>query len=305
MIENKIEGLIAAPFTPMEDDGSINANIIKDYASKLKNDGVSGVFICGTTGEGMLLSSNERKLVTESWINEQSENFKVIVHVGTTSYKTSKKLAQHAQEIGAYAFGCMAPVFLKPKRIEELVGFCAEVANGAKEIPFYYYHIPSISGVNFLMNEFIEIAKYQIPNFRGVKFTDNNLMDLFQCLQIDDGRWDILHGYDELLLAGLAFGANGAIGSTYNFMAPLYNSIIENFRNGNIDEARKNQAFSIKVIKILNNYEGAIVAGKALMKSIGIDCGNCRLPLKTLGVNEYEKMKNELDDIGFYKYLSL
>lgn len=248
----KIKGLIAAPFTPMDGNGSINVDMICSYAAKLKDDGLNGVFICGTTGEGMLMTSEERKTVTEHWVAEQTDNFKVIVHVGTTSSKQSNELARHAQKTGAYAVGCMGPMFLKPARVEELVGFCAEVASGAPDLPFYYYHIPSISGIDFSMSEFIKMAATRIPNFNGIKFTDNNFMEMQQCLNLDNGKWDILHGFDELLLAGLVFGAKGGVGSTYNFMAPLYNGIIKDFENGNIENARKKQAISVKVINVLN-----------------------------------------------------
>lgn len=229
---NKIQGLIAAPFTPMKPDGSINPDVIPTYAKKLRSDGIVGVFICGTTGEGMLMTNEERKLIAEKWVPEQTDSFKVIVHVGTTSAKQSKELAAHAQKTGCYAVGCMGPMFLKPSRVEELVGFFAEVASGSPDLPFYYYHIPSVTGIELSVSGFIKKAAGQIPNLSGIKFTHNNFMDMQQCLELDNGKWDILHGYDELLLAGLAFGAKGAVGSTYNFMAPLYNGIIADFEGG-------------------------------------------------------------------------
>ncbi len=116
---------------------------------------------------------------------------------GATSAKQSKDLAGHAQKAGAYAVGTMGPVFLKPTRVEELVGFCAEVASGAPDLPFYYYHIPSVSGIELSMIEFIRKAALHIPNFSGIKFTHNNFMEMQQCLHLDNGKWDILHGFDE------------------------------------------------------------------------------------------------------------
>ena len=297
----KIKGLIAAPFTPMKEDGSVNVNVISSYAAKLKNDRLNGVFICGTTGEGMLMGLYERKLVAEQWIAEQTGDFRVIVHVGTTSSKQSNELAKHAQKSGAYALGCMGPLFLKPSRVEELVGFCAEVASGAPDLPFYYYHIPSVSGIDLSMSEFIKQASIGIPSFAGIKFTDNNFMELQQCLNLDDGKWDILHGYDELLLAGLSFGAIGAVGSTYNYMAPLYYGIIDDFENGNIEEARKKQAKSVDIINILIKHGGAIVTGKAIMKTMGVDCGNCRLPLKNLDEVQFKDLIKDLESVGFYE----
>jgi N-acetylneuraminate lyase len=293
----KIDGLIAAPVTPYLPDGEVNTGIIKDYAEKLKRDGLKGVFICGTTGEGMLLTREERKTVAEEWVKYNSPDFKVIVHVGTTSSKQSKDLAAHAQKIGAYAIGSMGPIFLKPAKLAELLGFCADLASGAPKLPFYYYHIPSLSGVHFPMPDFIKEASGQIPNFRGIKFTDSNFMAMQQCMQLDAGKWDILHGFDELLLAGLALGAKGAVGSTYNYMAAHYNQIITAFENGQIDEAREKQAISVKVVEVLLKYGGAVVAGKALMKHVGIDCGPCRLPLKNLDEKSLKNLSDEINAI--------
>ncbi len=301
---NKITGLIAAPFTPMESNGEINPAVIPSYANKLKTDGVKGVFICGTTGEGMLMTGDERKMIAEKWIIEQTDDFKVIVHVGTTSAKQSKELGTHAQEIGAYAVGCMGPMFLKPTRVDELVGFFTEVASGSPDLPFYYYHIPSVAGIDVSVSEFLKKAADQIPNLAGVKFTHNNFMDMQHCLALDIGKWDILHGYDELLLAGLVFGAKGAVGSTYNFMAPLYNNIIDDFEAGNIKEAKEKQLLSVKIIEILLRFNGALVAGKNIMKMIGIDCGGCRYPLNNLTNNEFEKLNNELKKSGFFKLIN-
>ncbi|SHJ79634.1 N-acetylneuraminate lyase [Tangfeifania diversioriginum] len=297
----KITGLIAAPFTPMYEDGSLNTGIIPAYAAKLKNDQLSGVFICGTTGEGMLMTPEERMKVAEKWIHEQTKEFKVIVHVGTTSSKQSNDLARHAEKNRAYGIGCMGPSFLPPTHVDELVGFCAEIAEGAPGLPFYYYHIPSISGVKISMVEFIQKAKERIPNLAGIKFTDNNFMDMQQCMKLDKGKWDILHGYDELLLAGLAFGAKGAVGSTYNFMATLYYGVMEDFENGNLDAAREKQAFSVRVVEVLNKYGGAIAAGKALMKQAGVDCGPNRLPIKNLQGINYENFTKEIESLGVLK----
>lgn len=296
---NKIKGLIAAPYTPMKSNGKVNLGVIPQYAEKLKNDGLKGIFLCGTTGEGMLMTNEERKDVAEKWIAEQTNNFKVIVHVGTSSTKQSKDLAAHAKSAGSYAVGCMGPIFLKPTRIEELVAFNKEVAAGAPDLPFYYYHIPSVSGINLSMNEFIKLAAQQIPNFAGIKFTDNNFMEMQQCLNMDNGKWDILHGFDELLLAGLSFGAKGAVGSTYNFLAPLYNQIIVDFENQRMEAARKKQITSVKIISVLNSYGGAIVAGKRLMKTVGIDCGDLRLPVPTFDENIHDQFIKDLEKAGF------
>jgi N-acetylneuraminate lyase len=304
MIINKTKGLIAAPFTGMDSDGKINVKNVSSYADHLKKMQVKGVFVAGTTGEGMLMTDNERLEVIEAWISQKSDDFRVIAHAGSTSISSAKLLASESARLGAEAIGIMGPPFLAPKGVNELVEFSKDVALSAPELPFYYYHIPALSGVDFPMSEYLDVAKNKIPNLAGIKFTDNNFMEMTKCISMDNGKWDILHGYDELLLAGLSFGASGAVGSTYNFMAPLYYGIIEDFENGNIVEAREKQRKSIEVINILIKYKGALVSGKALLGLIGIECGQCRKPLQSLSVNEMKAFERELKDCGFFEMVN-
>ncbi len=301
MIIYKTKGLIAAPFTAMDKNGSLNLEIIDSYGSHLKRMGVKGAFVAGTTGEGMLLSDEERLSVIKAWVDQKTDSFRIIAHAGSTSLSSAKTIARESAKAGADAIALMGPPFLGPKGVNDLADFCAEVALAAPEIPFYYYHMPSLSGVYISMTEFLSQAKDSIPNLAGIKYTDNNLMEMSNCLSLDNGKWDILHGYDELLIAGLAFGAQGAVGSTYNFIAPLYYGIIEDFQKGDIERAREKQRKSIEFIDILIRYHGALVSGKALMRLLGIDCGACRKPLPNLTPDELVNFESELRDWGLFK----
>lgn len=168
------EGLIAATFTPFHADGSLNLDIIPNYALRLKEDGVKGVFVCGSSGEGLLMETEERKAVAEAWIPFSEDQFRVIVHVGSTSSKTARDLSSHAASIGADAIGCMGPCCFQPRDAQSLTAFCAEVASAASELPFYYYHIPTTSGVYVKMNDFLQVAGKVIPNLAGIKYTNND-----------------------------------------------------------------------------------------------------------------------------------
>lgn len=296
-----IKGLIAAPFTPMLSDGSLNLEKVKKYANKLKNEGVNGVFVCGTTGEGILMNSHERKSVVNEWIKFKSENFKIIVHVGNSSYSSSVRLAKHSQEMGADAIATMGPGFLSPTDVHSLIDYCEPIACAAPELPFYYYHMPSVSHVEVPMKKFLEEAQLRIPNLAGIKFSHNNLMEFQQCIELNNGRFEILHGSDEILLAGLSLGAVGAVGSTFNYMPSCYHEIISHFESRNFQEARILQQYSVKVVEILKKYGGAVRAGKAIMDLIGIDCGPCRAPIKKITNKEKENLKNDLKCIGFFE----
>lgn len=301
---SKIEGLIAPVFTPMKDNGDITSEIIPRYAEDLKSKGLTGIFVSGSTGEGMLLTTEERKIITEAWAPYASSDFKFIVHVGSTSYRQSQELAAHASDNGAWAISCMGPAFLQPKTAGDLVEFCRQVASAAPEIPFYYYHIPMRSGVDISMVEFLKEGGKVIPNLAGIKFTHTNFMEMQQCIALENGRFDITHGPDESLLCGLAIGVKGAIGTSYNFIPGLYFDIIKSFNEGDILTARKLQQVSVKICVIMAKYRAGIVAGKAMEKMAGIDCGKCRAPLRSLNTTEYKNMKVELEEAGFFNLLA-
>lgn len=296
-----IQGFIAAPFTPMHNDGRINVFEIENYANSLKDDGLAGVFICGTTGEGILMTENERKEVANAWMKYKSEDFKIIVHVGSPSYKEAESLAMHSQEIGADAVATMGPCFLPPSDITSLIDYCEPIAKAASKIPFYYYHMPAISGVTVPMKDFLIQATSRIPNLAGIKFTHNNLMEMQQCMALNGGAFEILHGYDEVLLGGLALGVKGAVGSTYNYMVSCYKDVLNNFNEGDMEAAQKAQLYSVKMVEVLIKYGGGVRAGKEIMNLIGIECGPCRAPIKKFSNKEKLALKNDLEAIGFLK----
>lgn len=304
-MKKKIKGLIAPVFTPMKENGDINVNVIPQYAEKMKSNGLKGVFALGSSGEGMLLTTDERKTITEAWAPYASEEFKLIVHVGSTSYREAQELAKSAYACGAWAISCMGPTFLQPKTTKELVEYCRLIASATPDLPFYYYHIPVRSGIAINMLEFLKEGSKLIPNLAGIKFTHSNFMEMQQCISFNNGEFDITHGQDESLLCGLALGVQGAIGTTYNFVPNLYKKIIHSFNTGDLKTARELQRKSVEILEIIIKYRGGIVAGKAMMKMSGIDCGPCRSPLMTLSSSEEVEMKNDLEAINFFKYLSV
>ena len=160
--------MIDAPFTPFYENGEVNYEPIEAYAKMLQKNGLKGVFINGSSGEGYMLTEDERMKLAERWIEVAPEGFKVIVHVGSCCVKASKMLAEHAQKIGAWGIGAMAPPFPKVGRIEELVKYCEEIAAGAPNLPFYYYHIPAFNGA-FLP---IVFPILQVSNIRMRVYTN-------------------------------------------------------------------------------------------------------------------------------------
>jgi N-acetylneuraminate lyase len=151
--------------------------------------------------------------------------------------------------------------------------------------------------------EFLEAAADRIPNLAGAKFTYENLMDFIQCVRLAGGRYDVLFGRDEILLAGLAMGARGAVGSTYNFAAPVYHRLIAAFQQGDLATAQAEQARAVAMIDVFVRF-GGLSAGKAIMKLIGLDCGSPRLPLRTLTDTQESQLRQSLEQVGFFQFCS-
>lgn len=302
-MNSNLQGLIAAPHTPFNSDQSLALDIIPRQAAFLAHNGVTGAFICGTTGEGPSLTLDERRKIVETWKRSLAAQVKLVVHVGHLCMADSCALARHAQESGADAIAAIAPSFFKPASAEPLVEWCQQVALAAPKLPFYYYHMPAMTGVNLPVAEFLSQAHGRIPTLAGIKFTHEDLFDYGQAGAFANGRYCMLFGRDEILLAGLSLGATGAVGSTYNFAAPLYRSLMRAFSAGDLVTARAEQARARQFIAVLNRF-GGLAAGKAVMNMLGIDCGPMRRPLTTLSPQQTALLHRELEQIGFFQYCS-
>ena len=262
---------------------------------------LKGVFINGSSGEGYMLTEEERVALAEEWIKVSPKGFKVIVHVGSTCVKMSNKLARHAQKIGAWGTGAMASPFPKAGRVEELVKYCEEIACGAPDLPFYFYHIPALSGVFLPKLPFLQAVDGRIPNFAGIKYTFESIYEYNQCWHYKNNKFDMLHGQDETILPALAMGgAQGGIGGTTNYNGRALNGIIEAWNDGDLEKARELQNFSQDVINVICRYRGNIVGGKRIMKLIGLDLGKNRTPFQNMTNDEEAAMKKELEAINFF-----
>lgn len=300
-----LEGLIAAPFTPMYSDHSINIKIIPQYYELLKTNGITGAFICGSTGEGVSMTMREKMLVAEAWgaATKGNPDFKIMMFLGGTCIADCKELALHARQTGLYAVSITAPFYFKPRNIEALAEICIDVAAAVPDMPFYYYHIPVLTGVDFLMIDLLKQLDGRLANFAGVKYTHEDFMDFLSCMHFKDGRYDMLWGRDENMLPALALGAKGAVGSTFNYAAPLYREIVDAFYKGDLKKAQSLQQISIDMIRLLGKY-GGIATGKAYMKLLGLDCGGFRLPVKNMAAGAFELFRNEVEQMKFADFSS-
>ena len=299
----KIKGLIDAPFTPFHEDGSLNLAPIPEYAALLARNGLKGVFINGSSGEGYMLTEEERMQLAEAWMAAVPKDFKVIVHVGSTSVMSSRRLAEHAQQIGAWGIGAMATPFPKIGNIEQLCRYCEEIASAAPELPFYYYHIPAFNGAFLSMYDFLKAVDSRIPNFAGIKYTFESLYEYNRCRRYQNGKFDMLHGQDETILPCLAMGgAQGGIGGTTNYNGRCLTGILEAWEKGDLEKARQLQDFAQDVIDVICNFRGNIVGGKRIMKLIGLDLGPNRVPFMSVTEEEEQELRRQLEAIDFFSH---
>jgi N-acetylneuraminate lyase len=297
-----LRNLVAATFTPFRADGSVHFERIRPVIDHVIAQGASGLYVCGSTGEGPLLTTQERQAVALAHIQAAAQRVPVVIQVGHNSIEEARVLAAHAQRNGADAISATPPGYFKPDSMDSFIECMARIASGAPKLPFYYYHIPVLSGVRFDMVDFLQRAKDRIPNLRGIKFSDPNLHEMIACIEHDSGSFDILFGVDEMLLAGFAFGACGAVGSTFNFAAPLYLRIIEALSRGDVQEARKLQSLSAAMVRVIVGIGGR--GGlKATMEMVGADCGHSRLPTQTCSKEQRAKIRAGLEKIGFFEFV--
>lgn len=299
----KLKGLVAATHTPFTPDGQLNLGVIEKQAEHLLSNGVNAVFVGGSTGESHSLGVEERLALVNRWSEvTRSTNQQLIVHVGTNCLSDAKVMAAHAQSSGAVAISALAPSYFKPKSMDILIACCSEIAGSASNLPFYFYDIPVLTGVSFSMPDFLVLAPERIPNLVGLKFTNPDLMAYQKCLRIANGRYDIPWGVDEYLLAALACGAVGGVGSSYNFAAPIYHRLIRAFEAGDMESARIEQYRSVQLIDVLAKY-GYMGAAKSLMGFLGVDVGQPRLPNNSLPVSEQHQLRTALEQIGFFDWI--
>jgi N-acetylneuraminate lyase len=292
-------GLIPACHTPLYPDGGLNLGIVERQAELYLESGVRNVFVGGTTGEFASLSLDERMALAQRWCEVAGASIRVAVHVGHNCLAEAIALAAHARKTGASAVAVIAPSYFKPATIQDLIDFCVPIAAEAEPLPFYFYDIPSMTGVRLRMSEFLYQARFRIPTLRGLKYSNDDLLELQECVRLDHGAFDVLFGSDECLLAGLSLGIRGAVGSTYNFAAPVYQRLMRAFENHDLETARAEQGKSIDLIKTLAQF-GFLAASKSVMAMLGVDCGPVRSPVRNLTSDQRIALWDRLSTLDIF-----
>ena len=300
-----LETLVAATHTPFDDHGALRLSVVEQQAAHLLRTGIDTVFIGGTTGEFSSLSTEERLALAVRWGEVAAGTpLRVVVHVGSTRIEEAQALARHAASQGAVAVSALAPFYVKPRSVEDLIGVCAAIASATPGLPFYFYDIPALTGVTLPMPEFLTRARDRIPNLVGLKFTNPDLIAYQSCQRAGGGSWDLPWGIDECFLAALAVGARGAVGSGYNFAGPLYRRLLGAFQRGDLVAAREQQYRGVQVVETLARY-GYLAAAKAVMRRLGVEVGPVRAPLSRLDGPQEARLLSDLDRLGFWDWIAV
>ncbi len=298
---DRYRGIFAAALTPMKSDTGLDLDRVGPLVEHLLSQGVRGLYVCGSTGEGISLTSGERRELAAEFVQAAGGRVPVLVQVGHNSLAEAQQLAEHAAAIGAAAISAACPSYFKIDSVERLVESMAMIASGAPELPFYYYHIPSLTGNQLSMPLFLQQATERIANLAGMKYTTTELHVFQRCCELQSRRFEVLWGVDEMLLGALSVGARAAIGSTYNIAAPLYNRLMDAFEAGDWEAARGYQLSSVELVEIISDYpfHGAL---KRIMELQGVPIGPCRLPQAGLSAAEAKEMEQRLREIGFFDW---
>jgi len=288
----KFKGVYPALVTPYDRKGRVDEEVLRSLVDWHLEAGVRGFFVCGTTGEGLLLTTEERRRVAEVVAEHLDGRGVCIVHVGHPSSEESARLARHAQEVGADAVSSIPPIYYRVG-LEGVLLHYRTIAE-ATSLPLFVYNIPVTTGVRITAEDMGYI--FRIPSVVGMKYTDADYYEMRNILDLADREVLVLSGRDELFLPALTMGAEGSIGTTQNIFPELFVGIYEAFSGGNWKRAMELQLKASRAIRIL--LHGGLDAWKAVLRFKGFPVGHPRPPLKAISSDEEEKIVQELSSLG-------
>ncbi len=290
---NRFKGLLPALLTPYDKNGKISSDSLQKLTDYCVGEGVDGFYVGGSTGEAFLLSTEERKQLIKLAMEAVAGKKPVICQVGAVGTDIAIDLAQWAEKNGADAISAVAP-FYYPFSKEQILNHYTAITDSVS-IPMIVYNIPGLSGVSLSEDDFKRL--YEHDRIIGVKHTHHNLYEMERIKSIDPERL-VFFGFDEVTLAGVAMGADGAIGSTFNLMAAQYIRLRELFNQGKNAEALEKQKMINDIISTMIPM-GVFTALKyAITSRRGIPMGNVRAPFTPLSNEEKKTLDTVLDKYG-------
>ncbi len=287
---NKYKGIIPALYACYEDNGQISPMRTQAFTQYLIDKGVHGLYPCGSSGECIYQTVQERKITLENVMKVAKGKVTVIAHVACNDLEQSKDLARHAESLGVDAIASIPPIYFKlPEK--QIASYWNEISNAAPNTNFMIYNIPQLAGVSLSIPLLEEMLKN--PRLIGVKNSSMPVQDIQMWKSVCKERGVVLNGPDEQLVGGLAMGADGGIGGTYGAMPELYLKIYELMNKQEVQKAREVQFVVCDIITALCSCNGNMYAViKEVLKRNGMDIGTARLPLAPLTKEDDAKIDN-------------
>lgn len=279
----------------MTPDDQIDTAALRGLIEYQLDHGIDGFYLCGNTGEGMLLTEEERQTVTVTALEQVGDRAPIIVHVGALATAAAERLARHAREAGAYGVASVPPFYV-PVAANGIEEHYRRIARAAR-LPLYLYYIPSATHVHLGAALIANLLREGI--IRGLKYTSYDQLGFREIIEVCGPELNIFSGPDEMLLPFLVMGAHGAIGTTFNCLPHLFTTLYAAWKAGQWEEAQKLQFQVNRIILVLRDY-GVIPAVKAAMRLLGLDCGNPRAPLLPLSEEQQDQLHQDLLEVGFF-----
>ncbi len=283
-------GIYPALLTPFRADGKINEKALTELIEWNIGKGVDGFYVGGSTAEAFLLSEEERIEVYKIASKANKGRVRLIAHIGAISTEEAIRYGRVAKELKYDAVSAIAPFYYKFS-FEQIKKHYFDIVD-ALDMPMIIYNFPNFSGVNLSVEQVSEF--FCDDRFIGIKHTSN---DFFAMEQFKSHFPDklVFNGFDEMLLPGLSVGADGGIGSTYNFMAEKYIELVKCFKNKENERAREIQNECNRIIKALCRV-GVMEGEKEVLCQLGFDFGTARPPFSTLSEEQKSFLKEAVTD---------
>lgn len=289
----KFKGIFVAMYSAYDDAGNVDRERVKKLARYYADKKIKGLYVGGSSGEGVLQNEEERKAVLEAVMEEVRGELTIIAHIGANSTPESARLAKHAESLGVDAISSIPAVYYRLSPASVKAHWQGMI--DSTELPFIIYHIPQTTGFNLPFDLFQEMAKQE--KVIGLKCSSESTFELQQFKYLGGKDFVIFNGPDEQFVAGRAIGADSGIGGTYGVMPELFMKLNEYINNNELEKAKELQNKVNEIIKGLLSVGSLYGACKYVLELRGIETGNPRLPLLPLDEEGKEKMKKLNEEI--------
>ena len=288
----KFKGVMPALVSPLDANEKINVPVLNQLLTDLLAKGADGFYLCGATGEGIAIDPEERMVLAEEAIKTVGDRKPCIVQVASGNFEDAIRLAKHAEKVGAAAISATPPLFFSYDK-DDVYNYYKKLAD-AVSIPMMIYYNPA---AGFHINADIAAKMFEIDNVTAIKWTSSDYYQMMRLRDLTKGEMNIINGPDEMLLMGLSAGADGGIGTTYNFMFDIIRGIYDNFMKGDLKTAREYQTRAIRIISVLLSYK-IIPAAKAVLEAQGYAVGNATFPMKRYSDEEKATIVKQMREAG-------